>query len=347
MSRFLAVKADLSMSERQEAITAALRKRLGGSDLYVAELHDDRAIYTTYGSGENAGKSWEVAVSFDAAGVVTLGDDVTEVQRRTVYQAVKFAEDDEDGTVIEGLAIPFGGPIKGKDIDGEFFDKDTDLALDWFPDGRPILYHHGLHGAVKTEVVGRQKTVTVGDEGGFVTGELDKRSRWYARVKKLIDAGALGFSSGAMPHLVQTNKSGHIKRWPWVELSLTPTPAHPGAVAYAVKADASAFTTDGDGPEDGPYTDHGERVLADVAGFLERTDDRVEARTKVGRELSTANREALRELDGHLAGWVTEIAAKRERIHGLLGPDADAGKAMQELETELLVSELRRSGVIE
>lgn len=346
-ARTIAVKADLSMSERQEAVTLAIRKRLGMSDLYVAEMYDDRAIYTTYGEGDNAGKSWEIGYTIDDSAAVTLAEDVTEVQRRTVYQAVKFADDDTDGTLIEGLAIPFGGPIKGKDIDGEDFGADTDLCLDWFPDGRPILYHHGLNGSIKTAVVGRQTTVTVGDEGGFVQGELDKRSRWYSKVKKLIGEGALGFSSGAMPHLVQTTKSGHIKRWPWVELSLTPTPAHPGAIAYAVKADATAFSiSDEDGPENGPYTDHAERVLADVSGFLKRTDDRVEARTKVGRELSAANREALEALDGHLAVWGSEIADRRERIKGLLRPD-DLSQAIQQLEVELLASELRRTGVLD
>lgn len=339
---------ELSMSERQEAVSVALRKRVGATDLYVAELYDDRAIYTTYGTGENAGKSFEVDYSIDDDGAVTLGEEATEVRRRTVYQAVKFAKGSD--TTIEGYGIPFGGPIKGQDIDGEDFGPDTDLCLDWFPEGRPILYHHGLHGAVKTEIVGRQTEVELEDGGAFVRGELDKRSRWYSRVKKLIDKGALGFSSGAMPHLVQTTKSGHIKRWPWVELSLTPTPSNPGAVVYAVKASDFPFTSDDDegGPDDGPYSEHGERVLADVAGFLDRTDDRAESRNKVGRELSAANREALKELDGHLSGWASEIAKKRERIKDLLArTDPDAKKATVDLELEFEIAELRRAGVID
>lgn len=333
---------DLSMNERQEAISIALRKRLGMADLYVAELYEDRAIYTTYGAGEQAGKSWEVTYSIDGDSV-TVGEDATEVQRRTVYQAVKFTEGED--SLIEGLAIPFGA-VKGKDIDGEDFGADTDLCLDWFPEGRPILYHHGLNGAIKTEVVGRQKTVSMVEEGAFVQAELDKRSRWYGRVKKLIDAGALGFSSGAMAHLVTATKSGHITRWPWVELSLTPTNAHPGAEVYAVKADLGSFTSDvGDGLETGPYTEHGERVLADVTGFLDRTDDRVAARSKAGRELSAANRTALSNLDGQLAEWGSDIAERRARIKGLLGTPTEDETA--QLETELLVSELRRSGALD
>lgn len=350
--RHLAIKADLSMSDRQEAITQALRQRLGMSDLYVADLYDDRAIYTTYGDGENAGKSWEVAYTFDGAGEVALDDAATEVERRTVYQAVKFAEDDADGSLIEGMAIPFGGPIKGKDVDGEDFGADTDLCLDWFPEGRPILYHHGLNGNIKTAVVGRQKTVTVEDGGAFVQGELDKRSRWYGRVKRLIDAGALGFSSGAMAHLVKSTKSGHITRWPWVELSLTPTPAHPGAFAYAVKGSAGAFfTSDGNDSENESYTDHGRRVLADVGGFLERTEDRVAARVKQadrpGRELSAGYRATLAELDDLLAVWAGDIATDREAIKTQMDPAARKGDETLRLENELLESDLRRSGFLD
>jgi hypothetical protein len=31
------------------------------------------------------------------------------------------------------LAIPFGGPFKGKDLDGEYFSPRTDVRPDWFP----------------------------------------------------------------------------------------------------------------------------------------------------------------------------------------------------------------------
>jgi hypothetical protein len=39
-----------------------------------------------------------------------------------------------------------------------------------------------------------------------------------------------------VPHLVDTDETGHIKRWPWVELSLTPTPANPWAAVHPVKS---------------------------------------------------------------------------------------------------------------
>jgi hypothetical protein len=260
--------------------------------------------------------------------------------------AIKFA----DGTdnIVRGLAFPFGGPFAGKDIHGETFGPDTELCLDWFPQGRPILFHHGLDGAVKTAVVGRQTEVETDDEGVWVKAQLDKRSRYYSRVRQLIDQQALGFSSGAMPHLVKTRKDGLIERWPWVELSLTPTEANPHGVVYAVKADYDYFdnNTEDEEPGNGAYSEHGGRVLADVSTFLERTDERVESRVKAGRTLSAANLEALRNLDGHLAGWEKDLAKKRERIAGLLNQsDPDAKKAIDDLETELLVADLRIAGL--
>lgn len=261
--------------------------------------------------------------------------------------AVKFA----DGTdnIIRGLAVPFGGPFAGnKDITGEDFGPDTDLCLDWFPQGRPILFHHGLDGSLKTAVVGRQTDVEVDDEGAWVKAQLDKRSRYYSRVKQLIDQQALGFSSGAMPHLVKTRKDGHIERWPWVELSLTPTEANPFGAVYAVKADLSGFTTDLiDEPEDTgseSFDDQAARVASAVGEFVKRAEARIEVRAaKAGRELSSSNRTWLQSLDERL-GAIAEL--RREVQEALNRTDPDAKKAVAELEVELLLSDLQRSGVL-
>lgn len=333
--------AERSFDELRQAVSDSLRASRGSTDLWVVEMYDDRVVYS------EGGHNWEAPYAVDDDGSVTF-EERTAVERVVTYQPLAVKFEDGSDTKISGLAIPFGGPFAGKDIDGEDFGPDTDLCLDWFPDGRPLLYHHGLNGAVKTEVVGHQTALAIKDDGAWVQGELDKASRWYAKVKKLLEKGALGFSSGAMAHLVKTRKDGHIERWPWVELSFTPTRANPAAVAYAVKADRGDFLIDeAGGSEDGPYSDHGERVLADVGGFLERTDDRAEMRGKVGRSLSVADRDAMTRLDGHLAGWEEQLAKKRQRIQeALTRTDPDASKAVVELEAELLVSELRREGVL-
>ncbi len=141
--------------------------------------------------------------------------------------AVKFADGADD--VIEGPGMPFGGPFNGQDAYGEHFTKSTDFALSWFPDdGRPLLYHHGLDSDAAIVPVGRVKGYEIkADIGVWTRAQLDKSSEYFGAIKELVKAGKLFFSSGAMAHLVEVDrKSGEIRRWPWVELSLTPTPAN-------------------------------------------------------------------------------------------------------------------------
>lgn len=341
---------DLSMSEKQEAIRNALVGRLGGStSLYIAEAWDDRVVYTTYSDG-NPSKNYEVEYSITDAGDVTLGDEAKEVERRTVFQPVKFVDDDADTGVIEGLAIPFSSPLKGGlDLAGERFDPEVDLCLDWFPDGRPLLYHHGLNSAVKTAKVGRQvPSIDITDEGVWTKAELDKRGRYYSRIQKLVDDRAVSFSSGTMEHLASARK-GVITRWPWVELSLTPTPANPGAMVYAVKADLRSFFPDDDGdsgPEPQPFDAHAERVATDLGDFVERAQARLETRsgTKAGREYSTSNREWLRSV---LKRTDAVLELRREIQSVLERTDPDAKKALEELEADLVVTDLRIAGLID
>lgn len=195
--------------------------------------------------------------------------------------------------LIEGLAIPFGG----RDLEGETFTKSTDFCLDWF-DTRPLLYHHGEDEAIKSAVVGRVAGFEITDEGIWAKAQLDKHNRYRKVIEGLVAEGALSFSSGAMPNLVlPRKKGGEITRWPWVELSLTPTPANPNAVVYAVKSSdliAHLSALEGDSPPAGePYALHFDRVLAEAKAFVDRSDDLVSIRAKAGRVLSAANRERL------------------------------------------------------
>jgi hypothetical protein len=142
--------------------------------------------------------------------------------------AVKFIKGSQ--TEIEGVLLPYGGPFNGSDLAGERFTKSTDFCLDWFPAERPLLYHHGLDADAGVAVVGRIKSIEVKDDlGGWMQAQLDASSKYYEAIKELIEQGALGLSSGAMAHLVQTTKTGEITRWPLVEGSLTPTPCNPYA----------------------------------------------------------------------------------------------------------------------
>ena len=149
--------------------------------------------------------------------------------------SIKWAGKSRD--TIEGLLAPFGGPIKGRDLQGEYFSPNTDFALEWFDDWqRPLLYNHGLDSEIKTSVVGRIK-VSPSEKGLWMQAQLEKAHEYYDEIAKLVDDGALGLSSGSVSHLVSTSKSGEIKSWPLIEGSMTPTPANPDARAgYTVKS---------------------------------------------------------------------------------------------------------------
>ncbi|MGQ9850855.1 MAG: phage major capsid protein [Aggregatilineaceae bacterium] len=140
----------------------------------------------------------------------------------------------EDGR-IGGYLVVWGDPTR-PDLQGEFFTPETDLGLDWYP-RRPVLYHHGLDGALGPALIGQIEVMQPDAVGVWVEAQLDLRRRWARTVLDLVREGALGWSSGSLPHLVEIEADGHIRRWPIVEGSLTPTPAEPRFTdAVALKA---------------------------------------------------------------------------------------------------------------
>lgn len=126
---------------------------------------------------------------------------------------------------VGGYLVVWGNPTH-KDLQGEYFSPESDLGLDWYSQ-RPMLYHHGLDATMKSSVVGVIDSVKADQTGVWAEGQLNMRNQYVAAVLKLIQKGILGWSSGSLPHLVEVASDGHIKRWPIVEGSLTPTPAEP------------------------------------------------------------------------------------------------------------------------
>ena len=258
----------------------------------------------------------------------------------TTDMTVKFAEGSD--TIIEGLGVPFG-----IDLDGESFSAKTDLCPSWFPNGgRPILYHHGFDKTVKFEAIGHEIESTVTDDGLWVRAELDKASKYYNRVKKLVEKGSVGWSSGAPDHKVKMGEGGTYDRWPPVEFSLTPTPAFPNNVAFAMKsAQVMELLEDSDveipealieqahsatGSE--TLADGGELELASLKAWVEHAQSKQDARAKSGRELSQRNIEILR-------GLQRTIAEMLERFDKPSADEAEAAKSYAEflrLEAEQL-----------
>ncbi|MEB2288742.1 MAG: phage major capsid protein [Anaerolineae bacterium] len=155
-------------------------------------------------------------------------------QTRTapVSTAVKMLNDNGR---VGGYLVVWGDDAR-RDLQGEFFSPQTDLGLSWYP-RRPVLYQHGLDGALGPELIGQIEAMQPDSVGLWVEAQLDLRRRWARAVLDLVRQGALGWSSGSLPHLVEVEADGHIRRWPIVEGSLTPTPAEPRYTdAVAVKA---------------------------------------------------------------------------------------------------------------
>ena len=126
---------------------------------------------------------------------------------------------------IGGYLVVWGDATQ-RDLQGEYFTAKTDVGLDWY-DQRPVLYHHGLDGNLKAAVIGVMDTLRQDEVGIWAEAQLDMHKRYVRAVQRLVDKGVLSWSSGSLPHLVEIAEDGHIKRWPIVEGSLTPSPAEP------------------------------------------------------------------------------------------------------------------------
>jgi hypothetical protein len=134
------------------------------------------------------------------------------------------------------LAIPFGGPFKGKDFDGEYFSSRTDIKADWFRE-RPVLWHHAKDPELKDAALGTEGELTKEKDGWWAEVWLNRSSQYWARVDQLLQQGKVYASSGSMPHLVQKDhRTGEILVWPHIEQTLTPTPANPFSRVVPVKA---------------------------------------------------------------------------------------------------------------
>lgn len=134
------------------------------------------------------------------------------------------------------LAIPFGGPFDGKDLDGEFFSPKTDIKAEWF-DRRPVLWHHAQDPFLKDATLGTEDDLVKEEDGWWATVWLDRASQYWAQVNALLSAGKVYGSSGALGHGVQKDHhTGEILVWPHIEQTLTPTPANPFARVVPAKA---------------------------------------------------------------------------------------------------------------
>lgn len=130
------------------------------------------------------------------------------------------------GRRIGGYGILWGAP-DAKDLTGEFFTPQTaDLTAIFAAVGKlPVLYHHALDKAVQTEVIGYVDVLRADETGLWAEAQLNLHGKYRQAVIDLVEKGALAWSSGCLPQGKALAAGGEIRRWPIIELSLTPTPA--------------------------------------------------------------------------------------------------------------------------
>jgi hypothetical protein len=135
----------------------------------------------------------------------------------------------DDAGRVGGYLVRFGDAAH-KDLDGEYFTKNTYFGSH-DADGSDCLFHHMLPvGDVPQELTDHIFTplkTKKDDVGLFAETVLNLADEYEAKVFELVQAGKLGFSSGAAAHTVRKAKDGEIKRWIIAEGSFTPTPAEP------------------------------------------------------------------------------------------------------------------------
>src|SRR5690348_746601 len=72
--------------------------------------------------------------------------------------------------VIGGYLVAYGNSQTADDV-GEFFRRETDYALDYYPE-RPVLYHHGL-GDIEAMKIGTIYKITPDANGLYAEALLD------------------------------------------------------------------------------------------------------------------------------------------------------------------------------
>jgi hypothetical protein len=125
----------------------------------------------------------------------------------------------------------------GRDTDGEFFSPRTDIKADWF-DRRPLVWHHNLDRTMKADpVIGTADDTEQDNLGWWSTIWLDRSNQYWAAIDKFLRDGKIYGSSGSLGNFVRTDqKTGEILVWPFIEQTLTPTPANPYSRVVAAKA---------------------------------------------------------------------------------------------------------------
>ena len=178
---------------------------------------------------------------------------------------------------VGGFLVPFGSPAD-LDLDGEFFDVDTDYAVT-FPAKSAVYYAHGRDEALGTRVLAQAILTIKNSEmeaGIWAETQLALRDEYEKRIYQMAESGKMGWSSGSASHLVRyenAQKGRRIARWPLgLDASLTPTPANPKAQAYTMKSFRKEILGEDVSRSGQALADHAEEALSSLEALLGRLE---------------------------------------------------------------------------
>jgi len=211
---------ELSFQDIEQLIREAIKPRPEEEEyVYLLKVRDEHVIYEM---GESV---WKRLYTIED-GKVVLGEPVEgEMVFQPLAQKASTSIKSLGNGKVGGYLMVWGSRTK-KDLENTYFAPDTELCLDWFPQ-RPILYEHGQDGALKMTAMGQFATgeMRADEVGMWIEGQLDARKRYLAAVEKLMELGALNWSSRSLPDLMEIAPDGKITKWPLIEATMTTHPA--------------------------------------------------------------------------------------------------------------------------
>jgi HK97 family phage major capsid protein len=139
---------------------------------------------------------------------------------------------------IGGYLIKFS-TARDPDLVKDFFDAEKSM-IEIPMENVPVFYAHGRDSKMGKRILGRG-SIKKDEVGYWLEAQLQQRDEYEKAVLAMVKAGKLGYSSGALPYLVDREPVGDgvnlIKTWVVGDASLTPTPAEPRiSVVNSLKA---------------------------------------------------------------------------------------------------------------
>lgn len=223
---------DQLMSQIRSAFHNSFLGDAEDEDIWIREIFDDKVIVET----DEGLLSYPYMI--DGNNKIEFGEPAkVEVNYKPVKMTVKPVKAGDGEWLLDVLGAPFGGPVNGRDRDGEYFNETTNFMLDQLP-SRPIVHYHGFDSEgnpVEPEIIGREVSHEVRSDGVWFRVALDQAKDTARRIWEAAQNGLARASSGAINHFVRVEDDGHIRTWPLAELSLMDMGAgeYP-ANAYAV-----------------------------------------------------------------------------------------------------------------